>query len=1060
MDSNGIVLRLSGASLQVIAVVLMTVLTAGFLLPSEAAFADGEKPATERIGRTPIGGNPWSPERLKTGDKVVYGDDDRFDVYEETDIQRLQWAASTCGLVSEFQLLENPDGSFFLLTFDYTYAGLPACDEEPYGDQPTGPFCTGFMVGPDLIATAGHCFDESDLESARFLFGFGMADETLAVTLFPPEQIYQGVEIVGRMLSGADDYAVIRVDRPITAQNAVPFNIRREGVVEIGENVGVIGHPSGLPLKIAFGENTKVKDNTADEYFTANLDAQGGNSGAPVINAETGSVEGILVRGTAIQFLIDGNCFVSTTFPDEDASIYVDSSKSSRFVEFIAELGLATGNYGFRALPTKDNEGNLFVSLQWNNPAEESFTRAVVLRSVQGFIRDPQEGTPIYQGKDASFLDTNVENGVEYFYTLLIYEAGADPASEIVSADYARAMTGAPVADIWAESFGDGTTNPSIRDRIDLSYSQILFSPTGPPMAGIDEDALGGDFTGYVSTFHKVDQSGNPVQLPVAREDADGGAWILTMADDGLVRFNAGSAPFTLFGKHYTTLYVAANGYIVPMSLTDNDPLNYITGADSPLEAHFAVPRISFLFADLVPTAGGEIWARRLNDRFVLTFEGIPEYDFSNVWTSPLPNTVQLEFFDSGHIRFTYQELGVKNAVVGLSDGNGLPVDPASVHGNLDNSLRFTDFSERPEEPEVLIFDVHTTAGSWQYAEAGETLSFTASTFVPTGAESLPFLSGEWLRAEAVPFADNRDGTGSFQWEIPDSESGVYTVRVNARLDSQQAYQDVRVAIGDTFPLPTAIDLEVSSETPYEDPSQSRPVDVERPLMASYNYTHPWAFERPDSYGEGPSLLYWFRNGQIVPSMTNQLSVPAYATKANDQWFFRVMPVTANYLAGDEVVSPIVTIAGYPEIRSVTPATGDIRGGEWIQIAGTRLGGPLSVTFGGVAAADVRAVNANLIEVLTPLHPQAAVDVVVVTVGGSGRVEDAFLFEDKQAPPPVDNDPIKWFNCAGGAAAPVGGGRLGDFLFVLAAITLVVLHASRGGLVFSRAGVVFGKARR
>jgi ankyrin repeat protein len=57
----------------------------------------------------------------------------------------------------------------------------------------------------------------------------------------------------------------------------------------------VIGSPSGLPLKVASG--AKVRDNLHPFYFNANLDTFQGNSGSAVFNAETGVVEGILVRG-------------------------------------------------------------------------------------------------------------------------------------------------------------------------------------------------------------------------------------------------------------------------------------------------------------------------------------------------------------------------------------------------------------------------------------------------------------------------------------------------------------------------------------------------------------------------------------------------------------------------------------------------------------------------------------------------------------------------------------------------------------------------------------------
>lgn len=63
----------------------------------------------------------------------------------------------------------------------------------------------------------------------------------------------------------------------------------------MGEGLFVVGHPSGLPTKVAGG--TEVVGNDEDNFFTALLDTFGGNSGSAVFNSETLEVEGILVRG-------------------------------------------------------------------------------------------------------------------------------------------------------------------------------------------------------------------------------------------------------------------------------------------------------------------------------------------------------------------------------------------------------------------------------------------------------------------------------------------------------------------------------------------------------------------------------------------------------------------------------------------------------------------------------------------------------------------------------------------------------------------------------------------
>ena len=73
----------------------------------------------------------------------------------------------------------------------------------------------------------------------RFVFGFVMEDAATPVAVVDAAQVYTGVEVVGRVFEDAVDYAIIRVDRPVTAPGAFPLPIRREGSVPASAPVGV-----------------------------------------------------------------------------------------------------------------------------------------------------------------------------------------------------------------------------------------------------------------------------------------------------------------------------------------------------------------------------------------------------------------------------------------------------------------------------------------------------------------------------------------------------------------------------------------------------------------------------------------------------------------------------------------------------------------------------------------------------------------------------------------------------------------------------------------------------
>ena len=79
-----------------------------------------------------------------------------------------------------------------------------------------------------------------------------------------------------------------------------------------------------LPRKYAGGQTSIVRENNNSDYFQANLDAYGGNSGSAVINAETHEVEGILVRGS-YDFDSAGECDISLVQPGAAVTVRLDA---------------------------------------------------------------------------------------------------------------------------------------------------------------------------------------------------------------------------------------------------------------------------------------------------------------------------------------------------------------------------------------------------------------------------------------------------------------------------------------------------------------------------------------------------------------------------------------------------------------------------------------------------------------------------------------------------------------------------------------------------------------
>ena len=98
------------------------------------------------------------------------------------------------------------------------------------------------------------------------------------------------------------DFAYIELDRPVFGRE--PLKVRTRGKIKKNDKVFVVGHPTGLPVKVAGDSYVQTISNNI--YFQANLDTFGGNSGSAVLSEVTGLVEGILVRGDQDYVYEDG----------------------------------------------------------------------------------------------------------------------------------------------------------------------------------------------------------------------------------------------------------------------------------------------------------------------------------------------------------------------------------------------------------------------------------------------------------------------------------------------------------------------------------------------------------------------------------------------------------------------------------------------------------------------------------------------------------------------------------------------------------------------------------
>jgi len=287
------------------------------------------------------------------GDKSIYGDDNRIELFDASpETYRLADSVVSLWKAEDVQF-DAASKRFSLKTEKYGDA-LGLCPDERFREQPIGAFCSGSLVGEDLIMTAGHCItDEARCQDTKIVFGFAIKGAGgKPPSKIAQKEVYSCKKIVTRFLkeqSGSinpldvgladpdaqepgPDYALIQLDRKVAGHR--PLRINRVQNLQNGDKIRIIGHPVGLPMKISGGT---VRDVSGHGYFVTDLDTFGGNSGSPVFNSSTRLIEGILVRGAPDFLDTPAGCSTMAVYP-QNGGRGEDVTKVSVLQAFIPRL--------------------------------------------------------------------------------------------------------------------------------------------------------------------------------------------------------------------------------------------------------------------------------------------------------------------------------------------------------------------------------------------------------------------------------------------------------------------------------------------------------------------------------------------------------------------------------------------------------------------------------------------------------------------------------------------------------------------------------------------------
>jgi hypothetical protein len=663
---------------------------------------------------------------------VIYGDDDRRDIYTLSDPDYLRLAQAACLIVSLGEIHDNGDGTYNLLSSPWTMqSGIPLCPDERFLGQLRMGNCSGFLVAEDLIVTAGHCV--TTCGNWAFVFGYEQTDSlTAPAQTISEDNVYYCVEILDRVYSGEYDHCLLRLDRPVVGR--APLAIRRSGSVTFQDSLVIVGHPKGLPMKLSAGAIVQ-NDQPAMPWFQANLDSYAGNSGSMVVNTETWRVEGILVRG-APDFVYDGGCAASHVLPntgDPDpgsTTPFEEITKIGILAGLIPELVASAGDLELdRALYNCDDQIEItlrdldlasvgtfdllvitaadseLVAVTETAPGEGVFhgylsTSSGTVVKHDGLLQGSHGDilTVVYEDADngsGSPVDVEIQGEFDCQAPIISQVAIVDYGATWVTVSFetdefasGQVWVGETCGDPISSAAGAGGTSHSITvNLLDplTSYNAWVAATDVSGNEAVDDNG-GGCYafaTGEQPDFLTEQfYSGCDLQqtlIVFIPDGSPGGYQACTYPSDGLPGPTGGPTaelddddylyiPLT-GGKMIEFFGVSYSGVYIG----SNGYVTFGAGDDdwsATLQEHFdGPPRFAAFWADLDPTASGRVSYQQLVDRFLITWHSIPGVSTSN------SVTVQVHFFFDGKIVAAWGDMMLSSGLVGLSDGSGLSND-------------------------------------------------------------------------------------------------------------------------------------------------------------------------------------------------------------------------------------------------------------------------------------------------------------------------------------------------------------------------------------------------
>lgn len=254
---------------------------------------------------------------MTTQAHALYEEDNRVDFYKLKDEKMKETARAMAFQIYKDELKGWTFNRYWeIVTSPLTSYGV--CRQERFSDQPRmRNDCSAVLIGPKHLLLPGNCITKHYCDNDLFYWMFNyQLDSSGPLSMDRKrEYFYKCEKLIKQVFdrNTAISYAVIELNKAVVGIK--PVRISKELTIAPDSELVAMGHPSGLPLKVAAG--AFVADQN-DEHFLVSSDIAGKSKGAAIFNAKTMELEGMLIDGRADFEMKDG-CKQSPVYPFSEA---------------------------------------------------------------------------------------------------------------------------------------------------------------------------------------------------------------------------------------------------------------------------------------------------------------------------------------------------------------------------------------------------------------------------------------------------------------------------------------------------------------------------------------------------------------------------------------------------------------------------------------------------------------------------------------------------------------------------------------------------------------------